>query len=234
MDKIDGSRFLQNYFPDFANQTIVLEDVSYMTKDYLLSRKKYPNGFWQVRCANPNKNEMRLPYVELKEEEEVLIYLRSEKLMHPEYTFILCNLDSTYKKYVFSGQIAVLSFPFSNDIIIDIQENNKKGDDIYNTSSFRIRDVEVSATLYYKFLNKIPKVYNYKGIDLDKIKYHIWKLFDIPVKIHSLYYENSINTISYTKFKLYMNDRIVLSDHRTIDSFYSVIMENKNETRLCF
>lgn len=216
MNKIDGLRFLNTYFPDIALNGYVISDVS-KAKD-ILDKFSYCDGcFWRIRTANPNGSEYALPMGTYYNDKEILEFVKINKAKNRDFQFILHRVNDRYLKPGYCGTLVVDNK--SSTIIVDLQKFTEKRFLSMDTG-MRPRDWNVCITFEYRFLNKFPIISNNDfSFNLQTWKYEIFKLFQVGVEIYDFYDNAKMIETTYTRFNMYDNNKIILNDHRGSLSF---------------
>ena len=218
MRKIEGLKFLQQYFNNLTVDCLFVDKVENLT-DEALYKKDEMEQIWRARAGRKVGSELNLPQGTFDNPDELRAFIRGQSQRDADMQFVIHRVSPKYFTAPFVGTLAVYNEYRKPGIRIELQKTTKELVDSIDKGK-RPRDWEACLILDYDFLSKAPKVRKRdKDLDMEFVKYPLMVIHEVGEEIFKLYEQKGEMTASYTRFNIYNLGQVVLDDHRSSESF---------------
>lgn len=218
MRKIDGLKFLQQYFPNLTVDCLFVDRAENLDET-TFEQKRQVDEIWRVRGGRRTGSELSLPQGSFKNAKEAKKFMREQQQRDSGMEFVIHRVSPEYFSAPFVGTLAVYNQADRPGIRIEVQKVTKELVDSIDKGK-RPRDWEACLILDYEFLNKFPKVLKKDpDLNMDFLKHPILVIHEVGEEIFRLYEENGQVDETYTRFNIYNLGQVLFDDHRSRDSF---------------
>jgi hypothetical protein len=226
MRKIEGLTFLSTFFHRIALPTIVL-NADTTERDLAEVLKPFRYDVLNVRAGRTFGSEATLPTINSQTAHEVIEFIRSHEA-DKTLRFVVHPVKKWYFSPLLVGTIALHYSP-SAIIIIEFQDATVERSQRVlgpvpgqGAHAGEPRDWPVGIRYTFPFMARMPTVYlsDESKYSLQNISSHVLKFYEVATEMVEI--KNSLQLPeeeSLTRFNIYRSGRMILSDHRSPDSF---------------
>lgn len=232
MKKLEGLKFLQQFFPEYTVDCVFVNSTQDLTDDILYNMSK-DNQIWRVRAGRKYGSELSLPQGSFRDPAKLREYLDVMLKSNPDMEFVIHRVSPEYFSALFVGTIACYNSYNKPGFRIELQRVTKELVNSIDSGGKRPRDWDACLILDYEYLSKAPKILKKDaGFDVSKFKESIMQLYEIGEEIFNYYDRKRIVDDTYTRFNIYNSGQVLLDDHRSASSFiYNYNKSNSEASR---
>jgi len=218
MRKIEGLKFLQQFFPEVSVDCVFVEQDEVL--DIRMVRDH--TDIFRVRCGSKIGSEMKLPQRTCGSVREIQDFILSEQARDGNSEFVIHRVNASYFSPIYVGTIALFSYP-DPLMVIDYQAVTKKlvaGID----TGLRPRDWEIVASYDYQYQSGRPEIRYVSDIfHPESLKFSIYQLWrlgrEIDDKRQAVDGYSTRSVESLIRFNIYQSGDVLLDDYRDVTSF---------------
>jgi len=214
MNKIDGLKFLQKYFPEICVDCVFVGPNEDLNIDLLKSHV----GIFRVRAGCKYGSELNLPRRTCYSISEVKQFIEQTRLQYNRIEFVIHRVTEDYFALIYETSIALFESPLP-EMIIQIQGASQSLVAQMDVG-VKARDWPVLAIYRFPYLGMLPDVTIFDHMfQRESFKTELYFLWNAGRKIDAIKQGLGMCYETVTLFNVYPGGKFIVDDHRSLDSF---------------